>query len=167
MDRDRFDTIARLIAKTGSRRQVVGILLGVSLLAPSSTLRAGPGKEKGHRNCRGQGHLKALGRGHGDKECDTRCPPDPRTGIPGFRCADGFCSCGSKCCGDRCFEDFRGTESAKEEFCCTGPKQEFCPGETQLQDPACCPKSPGREEPGTDPCSCFGSTGLPTRYRRP
>jgi hypothetical protein len=169
MDRERFDAIAKLFADTRSRRRALGLLLGAGLLAPHSTLLAGPGKGVGHSKCRGQGHLKANGQGHHDEECgtDKGCPPDPRTGKPGFRCDDGFCSCGGKCCADQCFYDFPGTTSPVKEFCCTGPKQVFCRSSTPGQDPACCPKPAGPGEPDTNYCTCVGQSGLPTRYRRP
>jgi hypothetical protein len=51
MDRDRFDALARLLARSGSRRETLGGLLGVTLLGQSptavATRRKGRGKELG------------------------------------------------------------------------------------------------------------------------
>ena len=152
MDRERFDAIARLFADTRSRRRAIGLLLGAGLLAPHSTLLAGPGKGAGHRKCRGQGHR--------DGECETGCRPDPRTGKPGFLCRDGFCSCGGKCCADQCFYDFGGTSRPVKEFCCTGPKLDFCPSEDPNADPACCTSD------AENPCSCLGPGAITGSYRR-
>jgi hypothetical protein len=160
MDRERFDAIARVFADTRSRRRAVGLLLGAGLLAPHSALLAGPGKGAGHSKCRGQGHLKDTGQGHNDGECKTDCPPDPRTGKPGFRCNDDSCSCGGKCCAGRCFYDFGGTNSPVAEFCCTGPKRVFCPNTDPDADPACCPYD------AEDPCSCVGTGAITGSYRR-
>lgn len=161
MDRERFDVIARLLADTRSRRRALGLLLGVGLLTAHSDLLAGPGKGAGHRKCRGQGHLKDTGQGHNEGECKTDCPPDPRTGKPGFLCRDGSCSCGGKCCADQCFYDFGGTTSPVAEFCCTGPKLDFCPSTTDpLLDPTCCPHN------AENPCSCVGTGAITGSYRR-
>src|SRR5215213_4203191 len=135
MDRDQFDAIARMFADTRSRRRVVAVLLGAGLLVPHSALLAGPGKGVGHRKCRGQGHLKDIGQGHNEGECKSDCPPDPRTGKPGFLCPDDSCSCGGKCCADQCFYDFSGTTSPVTESCCTGPTSVFCPSKVLGVDP--------------------------------
>jgi hypothetical protein len=160
MDQERFEAIARLFAHTRSRRRAVGLLLSMGLLAPHSALRAGPGKRAGHRKCCGQGHLRAADQGHGDGECDTGCRPDPRTGKPGFRCDDGSCSCGVKCCADQCFYDLGGTTSPVGEFCCTGPKRDFCPSTVPNADPMCC------RYDAENPCSCVGSGAITGSYRR-
>jgi len=160
MDRERFDAITRLLADSRSRRRALGLLLGAGLLAPHSTLLAGPGKGVGHSKCRGQGHLKDTGQGHDEGECKTDCPPDPRTGKPGFLCRDGSCSCGGKCCADQCFYDFGGTSSPVAEFCCTGPKLDFCPNADPNAAPACC------RHDAEDPCSCAGPGAITGTYRR-
>jgi hypothetical protein len=141
MDRERFDAIARLFADTRSRRRALGLLLGVGLLAPHST-------------------LKETGQGHNGGECKTDCPPDPRSGKPGFLCPDGSCSCGGKCCADQCFYDFGGTSQPVAEFCCTGPKLDFCPSKVLGADPACC------RHDAEDPCSCLGPGAITGSYRR-
>ena len=161
MDREQFDAIARVFAATRSRRQAVGLFLGLGLLAPHSDLLAGPGKGAGHRRCRGQGHLKDTGQGHDERECNTDCPADPRTGKPGFRCSDGSCSCGGKCCADHCFYDFGGTDGPVKEFCCAGPKLDFCPSEADPKaDPVCC------QHDAENPCSCVGPGAITGTYRR-
>ena len=160
MDRERFDAIARLFAESRSRRRALGLLLGAGLLAPHSSLLAGPGKGAGHRKCRGQGHLKDTGQGHNEGECKSDCPADPRTGKPGFLCPDGFCSCDGKCCADRCFYDLGGTSRPVAEFCCTGPKLDFCPSKVPGADPTCC------RHDAEDPCSCLGPGAITGSYRR-
>lgn len=160
MDRERFDAIARLFADTTSRRRAIGLLLGAGLLAPQSPLLAGPGKGTGHRKCRGQGHLKGAGKGHRDGECETGCPRDPRTGKPGFRCDDDSCSCGGKCCAEQCFYDFGGTARPVKEFCCMGPKWDFCESLDPRAEPLCC------ESDAENPCSCLGPGAITGSYRR-
>jgi hypothetical protein len=160
MDRERFDALARLFAGNASRRRAIAVLLAAGLLAPHADLVAGPGKGSGHRKCRGQGHLKGANKGHRDGECDTGCPLDPRTGKPGFRCRDGSCSCGGKCCARQCFYDFGGTSSPVREFCCTGPKRDFCPNSDPDVDPLCCASD------AENPCSCVGPGVITGTYRR-
>ena len=162
MDRERFDAIAKLFADSRSRRRALGLLLGVGLLVPHSALLAGPGKRVGHSKCRGQGHLKDTGQGHDEGECKTDCPRDPRTGKPGFLCPDGSCSCGGKCCSDRCF--WTGPQdNPTDEFCCTG-KQTVCTisDNDGKEECATC-----RSKSDTGPCPCLDTTGLATSYRRP
>ena len=92
MDENRFDSVARRLTKTASRRQVFGGLLGgaAAALTGASVLEAakggnGKGKDKGKNTpkvsfCHGTGnggfHLITVGgskqkghRKHGDQEC--------------------------------------------------------------------------------------------------
>jgi hypothetical protein len=165
MDRARFDALTRSFASTQSRRSVLGTLLAVALLGHGGESLAKPGKAvgKGHHNSGGKGHGKGKGRGHDrDEPCASKCPDDAVSGEPGFCCKDGACSCGGRCCGDRCFLEEDGSQppAIVKEFCCTGPKLVFCAAEGRA--PQCC------ENVGEDPCAvCLGPSGLIRSYRRP
>jgi hypothetical protein len=64
MDRERFDALARLLATTGSRRAMLGALLGVSLFGrdPDVLAQHGNGKGKGKRNSDGGQGVQGAGR---------------------------------------------------------------------------------------------------------
>lgn len=166
MDRERFDSLARVIAAKRSRRGAVAAILGLAVLGHGSPVDATPGKAKGkgHSNNGGAGHDKGHGQGHGnDKVCaDLACEktPVPDGSEPEFCCKGGFCSCGGACCEGACFQT--GTDdNPKQVFCCTGKMRVVCQVlfEGELRD-TCCDGS-------CEVCDAPGTSALAGSYRRP
>jgi len=96
MDSRQFDLFARGVARTGSRRSVLGVLLSVALLGPERAAlaqKASPGKNKrGPKAC----HIKKCP----ENEPCPDCPTNPNIDAPkaGTCCEGEFCSCGGVCC---------------------------------------------------------------------
>jgi hypothetical protein len=175
MDREQFDALTRLFAHKQSRRGALAAILGVGLLGRGPRVLAASDKAvgKGHHKDNGKGHAKGKGRGHEqDGQCDpANCPADPSPGgKPGFCCKDGSCSCGGKCCGDRCFQT-GPVRTPTDEFCCGEPRrldngallrEVYCPNADKPEDSKCCP------DVGEESCiSCILPGGIPGSYRRP
>ncbi len=163
MDREQFDALARMFASPQSRRNLVGALLGTTLLAHGAPVLAkvSKSKGKGHHKHRGEGHEKSNGQGHeNDTVCDSAGCVPPKTFEPGFCCKDGACSCGGKCCGDQCFFVIDlATSAPVDETCCTGPKLVYCP--RNPENSQCCLNE------GPNPCdSCILPSGIVGSYRR-
>ena len=106
MDGKQFDLLARVVARKGSRRSVLGVLLGIALLEPEPQLLA---KSRKTKSTGGEvGAEKSKRRG--PKECNIKkcpegqpcpvCPSNLNNGAPGTCCTGGFCSCGGECCPD-------------------------------------------------------------------
>lgn len=94
-------------------------------------------------DCDGDGVCETCG------NCDAEpCPPDPRTGEPGFCCTGGFCSCGGVCCdGADCFvltTQPRDTEQPpiEREVCEPPDGCAFCQG----REDRCCTACVGPTE---------------------
>ena len=128
MDRKQFDLLARVVARKGSRRGVLGALLGIALLAPEPQLLA---KSRTTKSTGGEvGTEKSKRRG--PKECNIKkcpegqpcpvCPSNLNDGAPGTCCPGGFCSCGGECCPDCGIESKMNpiTEVTEDvsELCC-------------------------------------------------
>jgi hypothetical protein len=47
-----------------------------------------------------------------------------------------------------------------KEFCCTGPKLDFCPSPIPNADPVCC------KHDAENSCSCVGTGAITGSYRR-
>lgn len=156
MDRERFDQLARLLAAPESRRSVL------AALASMATLCGAPGQA-----ARG----KARGKGR-DETCDLDvCLAGAATDDRVRCCKDGSCSCGGKCCGDRCFRWLdMGSNQVVAEACCGKPirlgdgratRFVFCP-DPKGGDPKCC------LDAGKTSCeACLGPSGIAGSYRRP
>jgi hypothetical protein len=65
MDHERFDALARLLARGGSRRETLGAVLSVALGWPSAALaKDGKGQDKGHGGVQGEGRPGAAHKKH-------------------------------------------------------------------------------------------------------
>ena len=128
MDRNRFDTLTRMIAARRSRRGALAVLLGAALFDnhPPVLADLDTGKGKGQPANRVEGRKTGKGQGREDAECTKKCEKyiDPKTSESEFCCKGGFCSCGGKCCQE-CLEELvippDGDVQVASAFCCKAP----------------------------------------------
>ncbi|MGH2618874.1 MAG: pentapeptide repeat-containing protein, partial [Thermomicrobiales bacterium] len=76
MDRERFDAVARVLAKTGSRRTALGALLGAGLLGHGLDAEARKGKDRNKRrggNDKGRAKRRERERGLRAEQVPSRC----------------------------------------------------------------------------------------------
>lgn len=156
MDRERFDALARLLAAPESRRGMLAAMASMAMAggAPALSER---GTAKGRKR---------------DERCDLEvCLEEAATDDRVRCCKDGSCSCGGKCCGDRCFRWLdKGSNEVIAEACCGKPLRlgdsrktrfVFCP-DPAGGDPTCCPDA------GPQSCEeCLAPSGIAGSYRRP
>ena len=181
MDERSFDNLVRNLAPATLSRRALALAavgLAVSLVEPAVPVTDAARRRKHGRKKSGKagnGRQAGSGKGSGGKkpqgghpnDCDHAavCPRDPKTGIEGFRCPDGLCSCGGACC-NKGYACFVGTEPADEQCCFddAGASEipedaEFavCPGAAAPRD-TCCKST----ECDNGECKSF----TPGRYRR-
>lgn len=125
MERDRFDTLTRVFAKSGSRRAALGALLGAGLLGTGLDALARKGNGKSKRKTRG---------GAGKKRGNNR------KGVKASGQGNGKGNLGNSVCAKWCHDTFDGKEAGQ----CTaaaakgeGPCYE-CGGPQADPDAGCC-----------------------------
>lgn len=179
MDDRSFDNLVRNLAAAPRSRRGALTLAGLGLVSLIATpladeteaaRRRRGGRKKHRRNSRRKAKVKGKGGSgkQGGRDCPTPelCPADTFTGASGFRCDDGRCSCGGRCCAAdyACFVD----DDSNREICCYDVK-----GATTFPDDADFAVCIDNREVCCDIRACLEHTCFPpeqgispSRYRR-